>query len=782
MSVPSSMQDYLRMFAGELGERILQAFPALHNAHDPVSPRLATLLRKPFLAQAVAAMGIAKKWKKEHSAAVIAECGTGKTLISLAALHIHSDGRPFTAIVMAPGHITLKWCKEALETIPRLRVFLIDGLRDRVRDGSTPSGVNEVKLRRGQIVREGLHTTLTDLRLRKGHKTARARWQREICSGPAVFVVGRDKGKLSHFWRHAYQIARSGRYLGSVVNPDTGQRVELGERWLIASDFRKARLGEVIGGAGEKEDGPDLKARRPIYSALWQADGKRIRRVAPIDFIGRFMPHWFDYAICDEAHQLANDTAQGNGLGTLAACADRTVILTGTLLGGYASDVYNLLYRLEAGKMVAHGYEWGEPGLRSFAETYGVLERVTTIEPADNSCSKARVTKQIKRRPGASPLLFSDFLMSLAAFVSLEDISAELPSYTEQVIGVPMDAPLQAAYQALEEQIKNAIKEHHLNHSVISVGLNALLLYPDHAWNIGDLYGYDYDPETQRRERFLIAQPEDLDQEFVYAKERRLIEIVTAELQMGHRCCHVYAVYTRKRDVTRRLESILTREGILVAVLTSDVPPEKREGWFAQKLREGVQVTISHPKIIETGIDLLGHPSLIFFESGYSLHTLRQASRRSWRIGQRQPVRVFYLHYEETMQSSCLRLMGRKLLVSLAMEGKFSQEGLQSLNEDDDMLTAMARELVTENGVGEPAAAVWRQIQAENSNVFIPATTPPEHSPVLDDRPLTTSLVTPALIVEAAVKTLKFGSRPPSVRPALRRKAPPLLDVQFPLF
>ncbi len=234
-------------------------------------------------------------------------------------------------------------------------------------------------------------------------------------------------------------------------------------------------------------------------------------------------------------------------MGTLAACADRTVILTGTLLGGYASDVYNLFYRLEAGKMVAHGYEWGEPGLRSFAETYGVLERVTTIEPADNSCSKARVTKQIKHRPGASPLLFSDFLMSLAAFVSLEDISSELPSYTEQVIGVPMDAPLQAAYQALEEQIKNAIKAHHLNHSVVSVGLNALLLYPDHAWNIGDLYGYDYDPETQRRERFLIAQPEDLDKEFVYAKERRLIEIVKAELQMGHRCCHVYAVYTRKR-------------------------------------------------------------------------------------------------------------------------------------------------------------------------------------------------------------------------------------------
>jgi hypothetical protein len=102
MSVPNSIQDYLRMFAGELGGRILQSFPALHNAHDPVSPRLATLLRKPFPAQTVAAMGIAKKWERERSAAVIAECGTGKTLISLAALHVHSDGRPFTAIVMAP--------------------------------------------------------------------------------------------------------------------------------------------------------------------------------------------------------------------------------------------------------------------------------------------------------------------------------------------------------------------------------------------------------------------------------------------------------------------------------------------------------------------------------------------------------------------------------------------------------------------------------------------------------------------------------------------------------
>jgi hypothetical protein len=80
-------------------------------------------------------------------------------------------------------------------------------------------------------------------------------------------------------------------------------------------------------------------------------------------------------------------------------------------------------------------------------------DRVTTIEPADNSCSKVRVTKQIKRKPGASPLLFGRFLMSLATFVSLDDISSELPPYTEEVIGVPMDSNLQSAYKALEDDI-----------------------------------------------------------------------------------------------------------------------------------------------------------------------------------------------------------------------------------------------------------------------------------------------------------------------------------------
>ena len=63
------------------------------------------------------------------------------------------------------------------------------------------------------------------------------------------------------------------------------------------------------------------------------------------------------------------------------------------------------------------------------------------------------------------------------------------------------------------------------------------------------------------------------------------------------------------------------------------------------------------------------------------------------------------------MQEVCLRLMGKKLLVALAMEGKFASEGLQAIDADDDMLTAMARELVENKGIGESADSIWRNVQ-----------------------------------------------------------------------
>jgi len=285
----------------------------------------------------------------------------------------------------------------------------------------------------------------------------------------------------------------------------------------------------------------------------------------------------------------------------------------------------------------------------------------------------------------------------------------------------------------------------------------------------GELIGREFNPETQRREAFLIAGTRDLDQNLVYAKERRLVEEVKASLDHGRKV-RVYAVYTQKRDVTRRLEMILAKEGIRVAVLTTEVAPELRESWYERQLRAGVQVVISHPRLVQTGLDLWSFPDIFFYETGYSIYTLRQASRRSWRIGQWSNVNVKFFYYAGTMQEACLRLMGKKLLVSLAMEGKFATDGLQAIDEGDDILMAMARELVTEKGIGESADIVWRQLQRQQAEVFgvrAVETSPMEAAPPETDVP-EVIILPPAPIPAVVTQLLMFGM---SLERVPRRKA-----------
>ncbi len=147
-------------------------------------------------------MGIVKCWQEARCAAAVAECGTGKTLISLGSVFTHASARPFTCLAMVPPQLVEKWCREAISTLPGIRVFVIDGCRNGVASNGF-TGVNEVRLRNGRIVREGLKTTLSDMRLAKGHRSARARWQAQVAA-PSVFVVSRERAKLGYFWRHAY--------------------------------------------------------------------------------------------------------------------------------------------------------------------------------------------------------------------------------------------------------------------------------------------------------------------------------------------------------------------------------------------------------------------------------------------------------------------------------------------------------------------------------------------------------------------------------------------------
>ena len=456
MKKSTDIYDYLRHHAAELGERIVGSYRALQQVEDDLLRAL-----KP-LASTVSGPNAGHHGPGEEMAAGPqrqSDCRVrNRKDLDFAWGDARSQhGRPFTALAMVPPHIVEKWAREAFQTIPGIRVFLIDNLRN----GGTenmPHGVNEVRLKRGTIVRDGLRTSLTDLRHAKGYLSARKRWE-AICGRPALFIVGRDRAKLGYFWRHAYQMPHSGRYRGCVVNPASGAPVLTDEGRLTPGDFDKVRISEVLSQVSEK-------SCRSRYAPLWQADNRKIRRVAPVDFISRYMQGFFDYAVCDELHQLAGDTAQGNALGAFASCADRTVGLTGTLLGGYADDLYNILFRLQPQRMISKGYEWGSSGRSAFAQEYGVLETITKIEPAENACSDGKTTVTVRRKPGASPLLFGEFLMDTCAFVFLEDISDALPPYEESVIQVAMDAPMAAAYERLEADMREALKAHRGNRSV----------------------------------------------------------------------------------------------------------------------------------------------------------------------------------------------------------------------------------------------------------------------------------------------------------------------------
>jgi SNF2 family DNA or RNA helicase len=317
-----------------------------------------------------------------------------------------------------------------------------------------------------------------------------------------------------------------------------------------------------------------------------------------------------------------------------------------------------------------------------------------------------------REKPGVSPAIFSNHLMGSTVFLNLEDIALDLPDLTEEVVPVEMDGDLAEAYQELEQKVGTAMREMLVKGSrkLLGTYLNSLLCYPDRPFhNEPIIY-----PGTDR----IIAQPAPLPEDRIYGKEEHLLNIVSQELAQGRRC-FVYCVYTNTRDITSRLKDILTRNGIRAEILRSQVKPEQREEWLREKVDQDTQVIIGNPILVQTGLDLLDFPTIIFYQTGYSIFTLRQASRRSWRIGQDKPVRIHYLHYRGTMQERALELVGKKLSASLAIEGKLTADGLASLSSGEDMTLMLARALIEGTRI-DGAESVWRSLNTKRITVPLP--------------------------------------------------------------
>ena len=183
---------------------------------------------------------------------------------------------------------------------------------------------------------------------------------------------------------------------------------------------------------------------------------------------------------------------------------------------------------------------------------------------------------------------------------------------------------------------------------------------------------------------------------WIRAKEKALSDLVAAERLEGRRVL-VYVTHTGTRDITGRMDDILTRHGFRVAVMKADaVAPNRREKWVADKVKEGIDVLICHPRLVQTGLDLIDFPTIIWGETDYSVYVARQASRRSWRIGQTRPVKVVFMSYKNTLQADALKLVAKKMQSSLAVEGELPEDGLAAFGDDgDDMMMALARRIVS---------------------------------------------------------------------------------------
>ena len=194
----------------------------------------------------------------------------------------------------------------------------------------------------------------------------------------------------------------------------------------------------------------------------------------------------------------------------------------------------------------------------------------------------------------------------------------------------------------------------------------------------------------------MIVHVPPLSEEQLYPKEKALLDLVAAERMQGRRVL-VYATHTGTRDITERMDDILTRHGFRVAVMKAEaVAPDRREAWVAEKVKQGIDVLICHPRLMQTGLDLIDFQTLCWYETDYSVYVMRQASRRSWRIGQTRPVKVVFMSYRNTLQADALKLVAKKLQSSLAVEGELPEDGLAAYGDDgDDLMMALARKIVS---------------------------------------------------------------------------------------
>lgn len=640
------LKDFLEKYGSQLAATIEQNLTPVYNPLHPhdveeFEKKMPALLRKPYPVQAELIKGIAKALYKEQrqNLFIVGECGCGKTIIALSTVAMSPT--PLRTIVVCPAHLVEKWIRETKWTIPDVRIV----------DLSVRNVINILDGLRYEENRPQVHE---------------------------IYIISKERAKLSYGWRAA-AVKRLKSKLPHC--PDCGRAAMQNDKYLTWENISSKRY--LCAECG---------------SPLWQADS-RLRRFAPAEYINKYMKKYFDLVILDETHDYkAGDSLQGRAMGSLLSASRSCLCLTGTLNGGYADDLFYLLFRMEPSALRTAGFE--HSGSNKWLETYGTLERIRHVEDEDYYYGRGRRRGLIiKKKPGVSPLVIGKYLLNKSCFVRLADVIDGLPPYEENVVTVKALENQAIEYACLEDKLREAVRQY--KGKALSSMLQALLSYPDSCV----LFPENIAIKDKNMGVVLdVITAPLVTHEGALPKEAELVRLVKEE-KAKNRKVLCYLTFTSSRDIRPRLKIVLEASKLKVGTLDASVEPRKREAWIEKNAKD-IDVLLVNTELVKTGLDLYDFPTVVFFQVSYNIFSLRQAARRSWRIGQKQPVRVYFYCYQDTMQEVALTLIAKKLEVALLVEGDLP-EGLAEYASDESSIIEEMGKALAERGSYRGAEAAW---------------------------------------------------------------------------
>lgn len=659
---------------------------------------------------------------REHDATfIIAEMGSGKTSMGAAIPYAHNAKRDkgFNAVVVCPSHLTPKWKKEIEERIPNAKGYIIEDytqlialepkLRNKHKAENSYVILSKERAKMGYDIRpsaiwsESKKTyvcpecgqTLFTLEYEGSGRNRRARrvpfndlsmTKKLVSNAVCMNTVRKWNSKLQR-----YEDKECHASLWGPLNKDDQNHkwYKLGsEGWIQKSHIVRITERLMNNEVNTRKDNALLKRLMEPYNEVIAGEEPSVAYKGPkkypiAKYIRERMKNVFDYCLVDEAHQAKGLSEQGQAVADLIGASKKSILLTGTLLNGYADGLYYLLWRTVPQLMHREGFKFEDEA--EFARIYGVHSRERRYALSGGQRDRQIGGTKEKRLPGVSPLVFTKFLLENAVFLSLSDMSDGLPGYEEIPVPVSMDTQLRTAYNAFENAfIEYAAPRRNQSRKSMGPFLQNLSCYPDCPHMVF--------PITDAKDGSLIYMPNELPRER-RNKEERLLELVQERLEAGEKVL-VYYSHVNKTDVGASLLEMFKENDIQAFEMKSSVAPDKREDWVETHINKGMEVMICNPALVETGLDLLDFTSIVFFQMGYNLFTMRQASRRSWRLSQTKDVKVFFMYYTGSIQEQALSLMATKLQAAMAIEGKFSEEGLRAMSQNEDLLTQIANNVV----------------------------------------------------------------------------------------